>query len=36
MVFGVTLNGNVVFHYDENLRRVGPTRAYVPISWTEF
>jgi hypothetical protein len=32
----ITLNGNVAFHYDENLRRVGPCRAFVPISWTEF
>ena len=32
----ITLNGNVTVHYDENLRRVGPGRAFVPISWTEF
>jgi hypothetical protein len=32
----ITLNGPVNIHYDENLRRTGPYRAYVPISWTEF
>jgi hypothetical protein len=32
----ITLNGNVQVHYDENLRRIGPYRAFVPISWTEF
>jgi len=29
------LNGHFNFHYDENLRRVGPMRGYIPISWGE-
>ncbi|MBI3874606.1 MAG: hypothetical protein HY300_01270 [Verrucomicrobia bacterium] len=31
-----TLTGNFNFHYDENLARVGPTRAYVVTSWNEI
>jgi hypothetical protein len=31
----VTMNGHFNFHYDENLRRIGPGRGYVPVNWTE-
>lgn len=31
----VTLNGHFNFHYDENLRRVGPGRGYVATNWKE-
>lgn len=31
----VTLNGHFNFHYDENLRNVGPSRGYIPSSWAE-
>ena len=32
----VKMNGNFFFHYDENLRRVGPGRGYVATSWKEL
>jgi hypothetical protein len=32
----VHMNGTFTFHYDENLARVGPTRAFVITSWTEL
>lgn len=32
----VKMNGHFNFHYDENLRRVGPGRGYIPISWAEI
>lgn len=31
----VTMNGHYNFHYDEDLSRNGPGRAYVPVSWKE-
>ena len=31
----VSMNGHFRFHYDENLRRVGPSKGYVPVSWRE-
>jgi hypothetical protein len=31
----VRMNGHFNFHYDENLRRVGPGRGYVPTHWKE-
>jgi hypothetical protein len=31
----VQMNGHYNFHYDENLRRVGPSRGYVPTNWKE-
>ena len=31
----VVMNGHFNFHYDENLRRVGPSRGYIPKSWRE-
>jgi hypothetical protein len=31
-----TLNGHYNFHYDENLRRVGPIRGYTVTSWNEY
>lgn len=31
----VTMNGHFNFHYDENLRRIGPGRGYVPTDWNE-
>lgn len=31
----VTLNGHFNFHYDENLRNVGPSRGYIPSHWAE-
>ncbi|HWQ93552.1 MAG TPA: hypothetical protein VN673_17950 [Clostridia bacterium] len=32
----VTMNGKFRFHYDENLRRLGPGRGYIPVSWKEM
>jgi hypothetical protein len=32
----VSMNGHFNFHYDENLKRVGPTKGYVPVSWREL
>jgi hypothetical protein len=31
----VQMNGHFRFHYDENLRRVGPGRGYIPTNWKE-
>lgn len=31
-----TLGGNMNFHYDENLGRIGPRRAYLVTSWNEI
>ena len=31
----VTMNGKFNFHYDENLRRIGPGKGFVPTRWTE-
>jgi hypothetical protein len=31
----VRMNGHFNFHYDENLRRVGPGRGYIPTNWKE-
>jgi hypothetical protein len=31
----VTLNGHFNFHYDENLRNIGPSRGFIPTSWQE-
>jgi hypothetical protein len=36
VVNSITMNGHFNLHYDENLRRVGPPRGYVAISWKEF
>jgi hypothetical protein len=32
----VKMNGHFNFHYDENLRRIGPGRGYIATSWTEL
>ncbi len=32
----VKMNGKFNFHYDENLRRIGPGRGFVPTSWKEL
>ncbi len=32
----VKMNGHFNFHYDENLRRVGPGRGYIPWDWGEL
>ena len=32
----IKMNGGFRFHYDENLRRVGPGRGFIPISWREM
>lgn len=32
----VKMNGHFKFHYDENLRRVGPGRGYIATSWKEI
>ena len=32
----VKLNGHFNFHYDENLRRIGPGRGYIATSWLEM
>lgn len=31
----VQMNGHFNFHYDENLRRIGPARGYIPVAWAE-
>jgi hypothetical protein len=31
----VKMNGHFKFHYDENLRRIGPGRGYVATNWKE-
>jgi hypothetical protein len=31
----IQMNGHYNFHYDENLRQVGPSRGYVPVDWKE-
>lgn len=31
----VVMNGHYNFHYDENLRRIGPGKGFVPTRWTE-
>ena len=32
----VKMNGHFHFHYDENLRRVGPSRGFLVTSWREL
>lgn len=32
----VQMNGHFRFHYDENLRRIGPGRGYVATNWKEM
>jgi hypothetical protein len=32
----VQMNGHFNFHYDENLRRVGPGRGFIPTNWKEL
>lgn len=32
----VDMNGHYNFHYDENLRRIGPGKGFVPTRWTEL
>ena len=32
----IGMNGHFNFHFDENLKRKGPTRGYQIISWTEI
>jgi hypothetical protein len=32
----VTMNGHFKFHYDENLRRIGPNRGSIVRSWDEM
>jgi hypothetical protein len=32
----VKMNGHFNFHYDENLRRVGPSRGFLVTSWREL
>ena len=32
----VTMNGHMNFHYDENLGKIGPRRAYLITSWNEL
>ena len=31
----VKMNGHFNFHYDENLRRIGPSRGFLPTRWME-
>jgi hypothetical protein len=31
----IQLNGNMAFHYDEQLKLIGPARAYIPSTWQE-
>lgn len=32
----VKMNGHFNFHYDENLRRIGPSRGFLVTSWREL
>jgi hypothetical protein len=32
----VKMNGHFNFHYDENLKRIGPSRGYIVTSWNEI
>jgi len=32
----VTMNGKFNFHYDENLKRVGPVSGFSVTSWKEL
>lgn len=32
----VVMNGHFNFHYDENLRRIGPGRGYIATNWKEL
>jgi hypothetical protein len=32
----VKMNGGFNFHYDENLRRAGPGRGFIPTNWAEL
>ena len=32
----VKMNGHFHFHYDENLKRIGPSRGYIITSWNEI
>lgn len=32
----VKMNGHFNFHYDENLRRIGPSRGFIPTRWREI
>jgi hypothetical protein len=34
-VHNIQLNGNMGFHYDEALKLIGPTRAFIPTTWQE-
>ncbi len=36
IVNSVTLNGHWNFHYDENLKVVGPSRGWIAKNWTEI
>jgi hypothetical protein len=33
--YTITLDGHMNFHYDEALRKTGPTRGYSVVSWQE-
>ena len=32
----IQMNGHFNFHYDENLATIGPSRGYIPTTWTEL
>lgn len=32
----IQMNGKYHFHYDENLRKVGPNNGYIATTWREF
>ena len=32
----ITMNGHYNIHYDENIRRIGPCRGFVPTCWREL
>jgi hypothetical protein len=36
VAYSLTINGHFNFHYDENLKRVGPLSGYTLASWTEL
>jgi len=35
-VNSVVMNGHFNFHYDENLKRIGPAVGFVVSSWKEL
>jgi hypothetical protein len=32
----ITMNGSYNFHYDEDLANYGPSRGFIPTTWSEL